>query len=63
MVLSVTDVLDKGLVYIRVDLQKKWSKERRIDAFKQHFGSSLLTLASAWYDLTVTELGTQMIGT
>ena len=56
MFLSVRDVLDKGLRYLNVDVERRMSKDRRIEKFHKHFGSSPLVLATIWYDLTGTEI-------
>jgi hypothetical protein len=61
MFLSVQDVLDKGLRYLNVDVERRMSKDGRIEKFHKHFGSSPLVLATMWYDLTVTEIPGAML--
>jgi hypothetical protein len=57
MILSPSDVLQKGLGYIGVDqeLQAKMSLDRKAESFKAHFGSSPLVIAYIWNDLCNNE--------
>ena len=58
MLLSVQQVLSKGLqaVNISIEDQESWSKEKCILLFRKHYRSSPLDLANQWYDLTATDI-------
>jgi hypothetical protein len=53
MILSVNDVLQRGLQYLRIDDEGKLSQNRRVEEFHKHYGSEPLVVANVWYDLTV----------
>jgi hypothetical protein len=44
---------DKSLRLVGIDPEKRWSKEKRSLNFKEHYGSTPLSLAHVWYDITV----------
>jgi hypothetical protein len=53
MILSPTEMCDKSLPLVGIDPQQRWSKEKRSLNFKEHYGSTPLSLAHVWYDITV----------
>jgi hypothetical protein len=57
MLLSVTDVLERGLRYMFSGNALDWkSREKRELIFHKHYGSSPLVIASMWYDLVNTDI-------
>ena len=56
LILSPQDVLDRGLKYLKLDRQHNQSKERKVQQFQQHYGSSPLVIACIWYDIQTTHL-------
>jgi len=58
MLLSVQDVIQKGLDMVRIskEQQQLMSQERCTEIFRKHYGSSPLDLADQWYDLTTTDV-------
>jgi hypothetical protein len=55
-VLSVIDVLRRGLVFLKIDLRGRYSRNQREVEFHKHYGSPALTLAAMWYDMTRTDI-------
>jgi hypothetical protein len=53
VVLSPSDVLEKGLTLLGIE--QNIDKQKRLQ-FHKHYGSSPLDLAEMWYDLTVTDI-------
>jgi hypothetical protein len=56
MLLSPADILKRGLHFLQMQVTNKWSQERKQGEFHKHYGSSPLTLANIWYDLTTTDI-------
>ena len=56
MVLTPSDVLERGLKLLRVRHAARTSKETLEKSFKQHYGSNTLSLAQQWYDLCTTDI-------
>ncbi len=52
--LTPDEVVTRGLQFLNLDYNNKWTKERHIKKFRKHYGPSPLTIASQWYDLCHT---------
>jgi hypothetical protein len=50
------DVVSRGLSYLKIDPEQKWSHEKRDKKFKKHYGACALTLATQWFDLCHSEI-------
>jgi hypothetical protein len=62
-VLSVIDVLCRGLAFLNIDLNGRFSRHRREVEFHKHYGSPVLSLAAMWYDMTRTTIEGAMLST
>ena len=54
--LSINDVLAKGLQFVKVRNPDQLSKSQKEIKFQKHYGSDALTLADMWFALTTTDI-------
>eukprot|EP00957_Ditylum_brightwellii_P137294 10467074-Ditylum_brightwellii.AAC.1 len=56
LILLPQDVIERGLVYKKIDHQCNQKEESKQLKFQQYYGSSTLFIACMWYDIQTTHL-------
>jgi hypothetical protein len=56
VLLSVNDVLQQGILFLKKRIKTNISRDQKEEIFKTHYGSTPLALASMWYDMTTTNI-------
>ena len=56
VLLSVNDVLQQGILFLKMRIKTNISRDQKEEIFKTHYGSTPLALASMWYDMTTTSI-------